>query len=314
MTIHEYSPFFNENRALEIKLREASKWIDQLHLCEADRTFSHAAKDTNFAPFYQHQPGAAGLSKIVRYHPLQTAGLFREPPTEQVYYDPTRHGPAHFDAWYWELLCGNAAYHNEAVQRNHAVPLLRPVVEDDDIVVLSDLDEVLDSRHAQRIVEETRRHGIITVKLHYSVFYLNLFTTSNHGMPDFSYRLFVMTGRRFKTMPFSPDYLRKRGIEGGLRHEIHCVPEHMGFHHSWLEHEKTAFAKLKAFEANVGDRSIIDPGYAGKCVVDRRLHYLDADLVVDNTRPFLGCLRDMEVADLWLEPGAQPAPDAQPAR
>jgi hypothetical protein len=298
MKIHEYSPFLNENRALEIKAREAARWIDRLHVCEADRTFSHADKGVNFR-------GDASVRAQVRHHLLATEGLFRRPPAEQLYYDPSRHGRDGFDGWYWGLLRGNAAYHNEAVQRNHACAVLGGEVADDDIVILSDVDEVLDSRHAGRIVDEVKRHGIVTVKLHYSVFYLNLFTASNHGVPDFAYRLFAMTGRHFLTLPFSPDYLRKRGIEGGFLNEIHCIPEHMGFHHSWLEHERTALAKLQAFQANVADRSIIDPGYPAKCLADRRLHYLDAELYVDDGKPFLRALREMETADLWLREAGQ---------
>lgn len=293
--IHEFCPFFNETRALEIKAREASRWIDRLHVCEADRTFSHDEKEFNFRP-WPSEP----MRSLVRHRVLRSDGLFRRPPAQQLYYDPARHGRADFDRWYWSLLRGNAAYHNEAVQRNQATTLLAPEVDDDDIVILSDVDEVLDSRHAERIIDETRRHGILTVKLHYSVFYLNLFTASNHGVPDFAYRLFAMTGRHLRTLPFTPDYLRKRGIEGGFAGEIHCIDEPMGFHHSWLEHEAKAHAKLLAFSANVADRSIIDPAYPGKCLADRRLHYLDAELYVDDDKVFLRALDEMDTAGLWL--------------
>jgi len=296
MKIFEYSPYFNEKKALEIKLREGAKWIDELHFCEADRTFSYEPKELHFErdtrPFPEH-------AARIRHHVLSSEGSFRSPLAEQIYYDPSQ-GLKGFDRGYWALLTGNGAYHNEAVQRNHALPILRDAVEDDDIVILSDLDEILDSRLADRIVEETRRHQIITVKLHYSVFYLNLFTASNHGVPNFSYRLYVLTGRYFRTLPFAPDYLRKRGIEGGFLSEIHCLDEPAGFHHSWLEHERTAFKKLQAFAANVEDQSIIDPDYATKCLRDRRLHYLDAELYVDNDKQFLRSLEEMDTTGLWI--------------
>jgi hypothetical protein len=297
--VHEFSPFFNEVRVLEIKLREAAGWIDRVHLCEADHTFSNAPKPWNY-PAADLERRAPELGAFVDYAPLATAGLFRDPPARQIYYDPRRHRREGFDSWYWELLRGNAAYHNEAVQRNWPTRQVVQEVGDDDIVILSDVDEILDSRHAERIIDATRKHGIITVKLYFSVFYLNLFSASNHGVPDFAYRLYVMTVRHFRTLPFTPDYLRKRGIEGGWLDVIPCLPEPMGFHHSWLEHRKNAFPKLKAFEANVGDRSIIDPAYAERCLADRRLHYLDADLFVDDTKPFLRALKAMETADLWL--------------
>jgi hypothetical protein len=296
MKIFEYSPYFNEKKALEIKLREGAKWIDELHFCEADRTYSYEPKELHF----ERDSFALGeYAPRVRRHLVSSVESFRPVLADQIYYDPRR-GLTGFDRWYWALLTGNSAYHNEAVQRNHVLPVLRDVVEDDDIVILSDLDEILDSRLADRIVEETRRHQVITVKLHYSVFYLNLFVASNHGVPDFSYRLYVMTGRCFRTMPFTSDYLRKRGIEGGFVNEIRCLDEPAGFHHSWLEHERTAFRKLQAFAANVQDQSIIVPNYAAKCLSDRRLHYLDADLYVDNEKKFLQALQDMDTAGLWI--------------
>jgi hypothetical protein len=301
MKVYEYSPFFNEARVLQIKLREADRWVDEVHLCEADRTFSYSPKPLYLASILKQQAHGPQLERRVRAHALVSDGVFRAPSAEAIYYDPSRHGVGDFDRWYWQLLSGNAAYHNEAVQRNRAISVLARHVRDDDLVILSDVDEIIDSRHAEFIASETAKHGIITVKLHYSVFYLNLFTASNHGMPHFSYRLFVMTGRYFRTLPFSPDYLRKRGIEGGFRDFIHCPEQVLGFHHSWLDHEQNAFPKLQAFAANVADQSIIDPGYAVRCLNDRRLHYLDAELYVDNDKPFLASLSDTDTSGLWFQ-------------
>ena len=299
MMIYEYSPFFNENRVLEIKVREASRWVDQIHICEADRNFSDEPKKSMYKPFFEACPEDAGLGARVYLHTLETEQLFRSPPREQIYYNPEVHNKDHFDSWYWRLLCGNAAYHNESVQRNHAA-VLRQTVLDEDIVILSDVDEILDSRFAGRLIDEVRKRDIITVKLHYSVFYLNLFTASNHGVPHFAYRLFLMTGRHFKTMPFNSDYLRKRGIEGGFLDEIYCPDEPMGFHHSWLEPDKNAFSKLKAFRNNVQDQSMITPVFASNCITKKRLPYLNADLYVDNDKDFLGALSEMDTSNLWI--------------
>jgi hypothetical protein len=240
------------------------------------------------------------LNAKVQFHTLETEHLFHAPPVEQIYYNPEQHGKENFDSWYWHLLCGNAAYHNEAVQRNHA-DFLKDVVSDEDIVILSDVDEVLDSRYAERLIQEVKKHDIITVKLHYSVFYLNLFTASNHGMPDFAFRLFLVSGRYFKTMPFTSDYLRKRGIEGGFLDEIYCPEEPMGFHHSWLDPDEHAFAKLQAFHKNVQDQSMISKDFAGKCIREKKLSYLDAELYIDNQKSFLGALSDMDTSNLWYK-------------
>jgi len=39
MKIREFCMFYNEHTVLEIKIAEARKWIDELHLREANRTF-----------------------------------------------------------------------------------------------------------------------------------------------------------------------------------------------------------------------------------------------------------------------------------
>lgn len=299
MMIYEYSPFLNENRVLEIKVREAAGWVDQIHVCEADRNFSYEPKRSMYRPFFETSPEHAGLGARVHLHTLATEKLFCAPPKEQIYYNPEVHNKDHFDSWYWRLLRGNAAYHNESVQRNHAT-ILKQTVRDEDIVILSDVDEILDSRFAKRLINEAKKHGIITVKLHYSAFYLNLFAASNHGMPHFAYRLFLMTGRYFKTMPFSPDYLRKRGIEGGFLNEIYCPDEPMGYHHSWLEPDKNALSKLKAFHKNVQDQSMINPEFASNCISQKRLRYLNAELYIDNDKDFLRALSEMDTSNLWF--------------
>lgn len=296
MKIIDYSPFLNENRVLEIKLKEASRWMNEVHLCEAPRTFSYEPKSSFLDTQLLDKHGRDHPQVQVKRHQLEDA-IFQEPPKTQIYYDPERNGSEGFDAWYWRLLCGNAAYHNEAMQRNY-VERLRYELEDDDIVILSDVDEIIDSRFAGQIISAVRQHGIITVKLHFSVFYLNLFATSNHGVPDFAYRVYIMTGRYFRTMPFSPDYLRKRGIEGGFLNEIPCLETPMGFHHSWLEPDKNALAKLQAFQANVADQSMISNDYINQCINDKKLHYLDAELQLDNSRPFLSALNDIDLNGL----------------
>lgn len=293
MKIIDYSPFLNENRVLEIKLKEAARWMDSVHLCESDRTFSYDPKpsflNTDLLP-------AANANFRVERHKIGE-NAFRAPPEKQIYYDPDNNNAEGFDAWYWRLLCGNAAYHNEAQQRNY-IQHLRDTIEDDDIIVLSDVDEILDSRHADQLIDTVKKHGVTTVKLHFSVFYLNLFATSNHGVADFAYRVFLMTGRYFRAMPITPDYLRKRGIEGGLLNEIHCIDTPMGFHHSWLDPDQNALAKLQAFQKNVSDQTMISTDYIQQCINDKKLHYLDAELVIDNERPFLRALSDVDLTGL----------------
>ena len=292
MKILEYCPFFNEHEIAAMKIREAGYWIDELHLCEADKNFSYEDKPYNF--------DTSTLNDKVKYHKITAGSLFKPALPDQSYYHPDTCSPEQFDQWYWHLLTHNMGYHNEAMQRN-TCNILRDVAGEEDIIILSDLDEFLDSRLADRIVDTVKKHQIITVKLHFSVFYLNMFSDKSHGMRNFSYRTYIMTGKYFHKMPFTGDYLRKKGISGGLEQTIHCPDEFMGFHHSWLQPAANAFTKLKAFEANVKDKTLIRSDFAEQCIRDKRLPYLDAALYIDNEKPFLRSVQESDTEGLWFE-------------
>ncbi|HVI43407.1 MAG TPA: hypothetical protein VM802_00990 [Chitinophaga sp.] len=291
MKIFEFCPFFNEHRIAALKIREAGYWIDELHICEADMNFSYVPKPYHF--------DTSQTSEKVKHHKIAAGGLFRPALPEQSYYDPHSCPPEMFDQWYWHLLTHNMGYHNEAMQRN-SCSLMKDIVGEEDIIILSDLDEFLDSRLAEQIITAVKRHQIITVKLHFSVFYFNLFSDRSHGVDHFSYRTYVMTGKYFHKMPFTGDYLRKKGISGGLLQTVHCPDSYMGFHHSWLEHSVHAFDKLKAFDANVKDKTLISGSFAADCIRNKRLPYIDADLYVDNNKPFLRSVLESDTAGLWF--------------
>ncbi|NEW05817.1 hypothetical protein GK047_07270 [Paenibacillus sp. SYP-B3998] len=293
MKIYEFCPFFNENRVADIKVRENASWIDELHVVEANKTFSYADKPYNF--------NQAHVGPKVIYHPIQADHLFHKPNKHQLYFNPLTCKEVNFERWYWRLLSYNSAFHNEAYQRNMCTLLLRERVADNDVIILADFDEIIDSRWVDRIVTEVKRRQIITVKMHYSAFFLNLFCSSNHGAPHWSYRVFAMTGRYFKSMPFSSDYLRKKGIAEALRHEIYCLDEPAGFHHSWLDYQKNALPKLQAFAANVKDKSMVHADYIQQCLNDKKLYYLDSELYVDDQKPFLNALQHVQVEDLWYK-------------
>jgi hypothetical protein len=290
MRFHEFCPFFNENKVAEIKIREDSLWVDKLHLIEANKNFSCEDKIYAF--------DAALMTDKVSYHRIDAAAMFRRPEPNQVYFDLERCRDRLFDSWYWELCSRNSGWYNEAVQRNHC-EAFKDDIADDDIVILSDLDEIIDSRHADRLISAVKKHQVVTVKLHYTIGYLNVFAQSNHGAPDFSYRVYVMSGRYFRTMPFTADYLRKKGIAECLYGEVHCLEDICGFHHSWLQHKDKAFEKMKAFAANIRDKTMVREDYISGCIRDRNLHYLNAGLAVDNGKTFLRALGEVDTSGLW---------------
>lgn len=291
MKIYEFCPFFNENRVAEIKLKENAKWVDHLHVLEANKTFSYVDKPMNFNPKH--------LGPKVSHHVLQAEDVFRQFKEGQPYFDTKTCKLENFDQWYWNLQSNNNAAYNEAYQRNKCVDLLRDQVADEDIIILADFDEILDSRMADKMISEVKKHQVISVKLYYTAFYLNYFCSTNHGAPHWSYRVFIMTGRYFKSMPFSADYLRKKGFWGGFQDNIYCLEEPAGFHHSWLDHTKTAGPKLQAFFDNVGDKGIMNETYIQKCIDEKRLDYMDTDIYIDNEKPFLDAVKELRTSDLW---------------
>ncbi len=291
MKVFEFCPFFNENKVAEIKIKEDSHWVDTLCILEANKTFTGKEKPFNF--------DTSLLTNKVHYEKFDVTGKFREIEKNKDYYNPETCQAKNFDHWYWNLLSNNYAFYNESVQRNMCT-ILKETISDDDIVILSDLDEIIDSRFADRIIEETKKHQALTAKLHYTSFYLNLFLESNHGAPNCSYRLFVMTGRYFKSMPFTSDFLRKKGIAEAMYDVLPCLDFFAGFHHSWVDHLNNGLPKLKAFDANVKDKTIITEEYLHKCIQDKRLHYLDANLYMDDNKDFLASLKEVNTNNLWL--------------
>lgn len=235
MKILEYCMFHNEYAVLEIKRGEASRWIDELHICESSKTFRGADRRSVL-------PAGDGfliphLFDGTRFHPPRQWG-------------PSRHWPFFRNK--------DMARKNETMQRNYVREIIDP--EDQDIVILSDIDEIIDSRYADQIIFSTKKHGIISVELHHTFFYLNLYSTNFHEVwknspPNYAYRVFVMTGQIFKSMRRSSDRLRRLGEWNRLGNEVHLVKGFSGFHHSWLGDEDVALDKIQSYSHSLGEHS-----------------------------------------------------------
>lgn len=222
--ILEACPFFCENLVAAVKADNAAGHVDELLVVESNRTFQNSPKEYVFDVARPH----------LRHEQLD--------------------GAKAFTSWPWRLVRRppfvariNPAWKNEAIQRNHAASLLRKRVSDDDVVVLSDIDEIIDWRHRDQLLDAVRRHGIVTVRLHVTVFFANLFSLDEGGPPGYSYRVFLMSGREFKRLDVTSDNLRKRGEAGRLCGQIHCIEQTMGFHHSWLGDSDFILRKLNAY-------------------------------------------------------------------
>jgi hypothetical protein len=293
MKIYEFCPFLNENSAAEIKIKEDSVWVDQLHIIESNKTFSNDDKDFNFNKNL--------ITDKVIYHAKDVSNLFRNIEEKLMYYSLNPLDKINFIKWYWMLMNKSGVFYNESIQRNFCKPILNELVEDNDIVILSDIDEIIDSRFADRIISEVKKHQIISINLYVTAFYLNLFCPTRVGAPNYCYRIFIMTGRYFKLMPFTSDYLRKNGFENRLVNNIYKLNKFAGFHHSLLDYKKTFQEKKNAYRCNSDDKTGLPEDYAEACIKNKRLYHLHTKLYVDNKKTFLQSLKEINTENLFYK-------------
>jgi Glycosyltransferase family 17 len=287
MKIIECSPFFNENLIAGIKIEEGKNWIDELHVAECDKTFRYRDKTYSFA--HADEP-------IVHYQKIQGESVFVS----------SRWGLTR-KPWFVKLK--SYPWQNETIQRNLACSQME--YSDSDIIILSDIDEIIDSRLADRIVHEVKKRGMVTVKFHFSLFFFNLFSRNWPGPPDYSYRTFVMTGKRFRELTLTSDQLRKAGEHGELQKEVHCIEEIAGFHHSWLGNEDFIAEKLRAYAhapedhgKGLFDGDAVNMDYLRECIAQKKSIFgPEHELYVDNDKEFLRSvtrLRDTEYKKFFL--------------
>ena len=272
MKVVQCCPFYNENLIARIKIDESRGWVDELHITECNRSFTFRRKPFSFA--FANEP-------MVRYHRIDGNEVFQKNRWE-ISRNP------------WFVHCQRYSWENDARQRNSACSFIE--VDDNDIVILSDLDEIIDRRFADRIVDETRKHGIITLKLRFTMFYFNLFSRNWGGPPDYSYRTFIMTGRYFKSLDVTSDQLRKMGEHGKLLTTVHCLDEFGGFHHSWVGDAEFVAKKLKAYAHDAADHDgrvfsrgkRVNVDYVRECIETKRSIFGPAhQLYVDDSVSFL---------------------------
>lgn len=249
--------FGGEELASQVRILEDAPWVDHLVILEANRTFKNRHR-----PFALHIPRGANHARQVRFDARKKfrSGVWNR-----------KAGP-------WWLNRSNCHWYNERVLRDSALNHVSEI-QDDDIVVVSDLDEIVDRRAADRLVDEATRHGIVTCWLRLTHYYANLYVDGWPGPPHYSYRLFAMTGRHLRRLPVTLDDLRKSGERGDLIGTVHEIPEFLGFHHSWLGPPGAAVAKLGAYAhapadhadqvVRLGGRSI-SPEEVRRTVANRR--------------------------------------------
>lgn len=292
MRILDCSPVHNELLVAEVKAHENALWMTETHLTEGDRTFKNRAKEDWVLP---DRPWPRTQVHRFRASAVFRGGLWAVPL-----------GP-----WYWRH--SDCHWYNEAMQRNAALAQLD--FDDDDIVILSDVDEILDSRHQDQLVACTQRHGMITVKLRVTHYRFDLFVRNWPGPDEYSYRVFLMTGRKLRRLGSTSDQLRKLGESGRLMNEVYCIPRPMGFHHSWLGDAMAAQTKIHAYSHKLSDHTSIlrtrlgarlRPDVLRRRVENRRPLFDGVELIEDGEIELLSAMsalgdraREFTAAERW---------------
>lgn len=263
MKVLKFCPFFNENLVAKVHIAESESWVDEFHITEANRTFQNQSKGFFF--------NTSLCTEKVMYHQIDVAKQFK--------------GSSLFDKVKARLQ--NTSYgpwYNERIQRN--ISCSYGSINDDDIIVLSDIDEIIDSKFADELIDLTFHKSIITVKLYFTLCFLNLYSVKWSGPSDYSYRVFLMTGKKFKDLAQDYDNLRKKGEHNLLINEIYCLNKIVGFHHSFLGDANFVKKKLLAY-AHTEFRHLSTDEYIKKCISERKSIYPGHKLRIDRNIPLL---------------------------
>jgi hypothetical protein len=190
--------FLNEFDLLDLKIAEELELIDKLVISEADRTYQGESKPLHLTdnPKYQHPK-----IELVRL----TSGFVEDP---------------------WE---------NERLQRNSLLQPFDGAVHDDDVFIVSDVDEINNREDIPRIVEQARVHGLVRLVLIAYCYKINLMVKGYRGL-----RSFAVTGHYLRVNQKQLNDIRFSVNEGKrLRTQ--------GKHFTYLGGAENISYKLKSF-------------------------------------------------------------------
>lgn len=285
--IYQFSPFLNENLIASISAKESRKYGGAIFLTESTRDFHNRPKPANYR---------ADGNENIRYRYLNVDKLFlSDNLLGRIRLFPNRFSKNP----YVNRTLRTHTWYNESVQRNMAARVDGLEIQDDDIVVLCDVDEIIDSRKIDLVVQEARKHGIVTGKLHFTLFFFDLFSRNWGGPKDYSYRLFAMTGAYFKNMSISSDELRKMGEHEELEGKIHLIDDFIGFHHSWLGDEAFVKNKIQSY-AHVGEHKGLDGiDYIRDCIRNHQSIFPGHILEVDHSIDLMDSVKELRQKDSY---------------
>lgn len=238
--VYECCPYFKEDLIAKLKI-SSSFAARRLILTESNFTFKYQEKGYHFSD----------VGERVEYRKLDGRRLFRRFGIVEARARAILTRILFPSDEYFRLIYASSNWYNEAVQRNEGSKISG--ITDEDIVIFSDLDEFIDPRRWPEIESLVRKHDIITIPVYNTMFYFNLVSVNSPGPPNYSYRIFIMTGKHFRRLKMTPDRLRKAGEKGLLVGEVYCPDVIMGFHHSWVGDLEFVLDKLNSFAHSRGE-------------------------------------------------------------
>jgi hypothetical protein len=244
--IYSIAMFFNELDLLDLKIKEESPYVDKILIMEAAITHSGNPKSCNF-PIDKYKN-----NKKVEH-------VFIKP---EAFTDcPGR----------WD---------KEERQRNLAMSYLE--VADDDILIVTDVDEIINGENIEKIIAETRKHSIVRIGMRLFYYHINVI------QPNFQWpHAYAATGRVCKESTLS--FLRTGSDRSsGVFHTKFVYIPNCGNHFAWIGGTEKIKEKINNFAHEEFDTPEVQAG------VEKRFKNLE-DIV---GRPWMEALMIVDIDEL----------------
>jgi len=164
--IYSITMFFNELDLLDLKIKEELPHVDKIIIVESEITHSGNPKPLNF-PISKYKDN----EKIL--YVVASKSVFADCPER------------------WD---------KEVRQRDYAMS--RIILSDEDVLIVTDIDEIVNGENISSIVAETMLHGLVRLDMRLFFYFINV------QQPHYiCAHPFAVTGKRYKENP-SLSYLR----------------------------------------------------------------------------------------------------------
>lgn len=230
MKIYSFTTFFNENDLFALRMAEEGIHVDKVVVVESNVTYSGWPKSLNF----------------------DSERWKNNAKVDYLYVNGSTCFGNHF-----------TPMDRDRAQKNYAQS--KYSFEDDDVIIITDCDEVLHEEAIPRIIDLTRKHGFVTFELPCYYFFINAYYADIDGACAIRGDL----ARKYKLMDFRYRKLRKSGGPT-IPNPIGINPV-AGNHFSYLSDPKGISEKFKAY-AHV---EFSGPQYSDPEIIKGRMERLE---------------------------------------